>query len=133
MPDEWRQKFILAGEGVARASDNYMRDSENYHWGTGLWLWNDNQKGQGVEKCFETVLADSRCHRFFSYAARADGNCGCRPNDKFANSIRADGVSDFYEMLKKCPEKWDALCTRRNSLSGQVLREQRDSAYICSC
>merc|ERR1712012_599957 len=43
-------------------------------------IWNvGGMQGQGVQKCYEAVIKDSRCAGdFFTYVSGGDKNCGCR-------------------------------------------------------
>ena len=60
-----------------------------------LWLGGHNQ---GVAKCVERVMADSRCAKdYFSYVARGDGNCGCKTSTD-PLKLRGDNDADYYRI-----------------------------------
>lgn len=81
-------KWTLRGTGVAGSPER---------WNVG------DAKGKGVQKCYEAVIADKDCDKdYFTYAARGDGNCGCKGTGGTATIeeliVRPEADADYYHI-----------------------------------
>ena len=65
--------------------------------GIEIWL---GGYGQGVQSCFERVMADNRCAKdYFTYVLRGDKNCGCKGSNGDL-SVRGNSNADYYRVNK---------------------------------
>merc|ERR1719336_2254101 len=65
------QNHVIAEEHYEQAGWGVAGPTEKWNVG--------GAQGQGVEACYNAVIADSQCAQdYFTYVSRGDRNCGCK-------------------------------------------------------